>query len=95
MFFMSALNEQQQVWINEAKLASKDRNALSDTSFGIPETRSYPMPDATHVKAAIRMFNHVQPKYERELASNVLKAMKKYGISTDTIGENNKLKKYV
>lgn len=92
---MSALNEQQQVWINEAKLTSKDRKQLSDTTFGIPETRSFPMPDMAHVKAAIRMFNHVQPQYERELASNVLKAMKKYGISTDTIGENNKLKKYV
>ena len=92
---MSALNEQQQVWINEAKLTSKDRKQLSDTTFGIPETRSCPMPDIAHVKAAIRMFSRVQPQYERELASNVLKAMKKYGISTDTIGENNKLKKYV
>ena len=38
-------------------LSEEDRDKLPDSEFGIPETRSYPMPDPEHVKYAIQMFD--------------------------------------
>ena len=74
----------------EDKLTSKER-----TDFGLPRERKYPMPDKAHVLAAIRMFNHVDPYSEKELATNIKKKMKQYGISPDQVGEKNRLKKYL
>jgi hypothetical protein len=34
------------------KLTQTARDALPDSAFGLPETRSYPMPDAAHARAA-------------------------------------------
>ena len=75
---------------DEAKLLTKER-----TDFGIPELKKYPMPDKAHVLAAIRMFNHVDASHEKELAKNILSKMRKYSISTDSIGDSNRLKKYI
>ena len=47
------------------------------TDFGIPSLKKYPMPDPDHVKAAIRMFNHVDEEHEKELANNIIKYIKK------------------
>lgn len=77
------------------EMTSKERNELEDDDFGIPSIRKYPLHDKKHVEQAIKMFNHVEKKYEAELADNVLDAMERYHISTDSIGEKNKLKKYV
>lgn len=76
--------------LNERKLSAKER-----TDFGIPELKKYPMPDKAHVMAAIRMFNHVDPEHEEELARNIIAKMKEYNIPPDVVGENNRLKKYV
>ncbi len=81
--------------IMEKAMTAKERNALSDDDFGIPELRKYPLHDKVHVQQAIRMFNHVEKKYEAELADNILDAMEKYHISTDTVGDKNRLKKYI
>ena len=35
-----------------AKLTAKQRNTLPSSDFGIPATRSYPMPDASHAENA-------------------------------------------
>lgn len=35
-----------------AKLTTKARNSLPKSSFGVPSTRSYPMPDASHAANA-------------------------------------------
>lgn len=35
-----------------AKLHAKERNALPKSSFGLPGSRKYPMPDANHAKNA-------------------------------------------
>lgn len=78
----------------EEKLSSKQRNQIDSNQFGLPSQRRYPMPDKAHVMAAIRMFNHVEPQYEKELAKNIIKKMKQYKISPDTVGENNRLRKY-
>lgn len=78
------------IYLNEAKLKAKER-----TDFGLPELKKYPMPDKAHVLAAIRMFNHVDPQHEAELATNIKKKMQEYNISPDSVGEGNRLKKYL
>ena len=35
-----------------AELSTKERNALSDTAFGLPDKRTYPMPNASHARNA-------------------------------------------
>lgn len=79
----------------EESMSSKERNELDDDDFGIPELRKYPIHDKKHVEQAIKMFNHVEKKYESELADNILDAMERYHISTDVVGDKNRLKKYI
>lgn len=81
--------------INEANLSSSERNSLKDSDFGIPSKRKYPMPDAAHVKAAIRMFNHCDSEDEAELARRIKAKMKKFGVTDVEIGEKNRLSKYI
>lgn len=82
-------------YIEEKAMSSKERNELEDDDFGIPELRKYPINDKKHVEQAIKMFNHVDTKYESELADNLLDAMDKFSISTTTVGKNNRLRKYI
>lgn len=65
--------------------------------YGVPEQKKFPMPDADHVRSAIRFFNYVEPKYEKQLAKAILARMKEYGLSFDdfTVGEENRFSKYV
>lgn len=72
-----------------------NRAQLPDEVFGIPQERKYPMPDKRHTISAIKLFNHVEDKYEEQLAKAVVKNMKKYGIDSSTVGDNNRLKKYL
>ena len=71
------------------------RSELPDSVFGIPEERKYPMPDKRHTLSAIKLFGHVEPKYEEELARNIIKNMKKYNIPESAVGKDNKLRKYI
>lgn len=79
----------------ESKLKSKQRNELDDSEFGIPSQRRFPLNDEAHVRAAIRMFNHVDKEHEAELARNIICKMKEYNIPNDVVGENNRLKNYL
>lgn len=81
--------------ITEAALSSKERKALDDSVFGIPELRKYPLNDKDHVKSAIRFFNKVDNEHEKELAENIINAMDEYGIPYSSVGENNRLYKYI
>ena len=76
----------------EARLPS-DPNR--DPEFGVPEQKKYPLFDRKHVISAIKLFGHVEPKYESHLAHAIIKRMKKYNISFDIVGEDNKLYKYL
>ena len=69
----------------------------NEKKYGIPELKKYPMPDAKHVRSAIKFFNYVEPKYEKELANAILNRMQEYGMSFDnfTVGEDNRFSKYV
>lgn len=73
----------------------KKRSELPDSVFGIPQERKYPMPDEKHTRSAIKLFNHVEPKYEEQLAKAIIKNMKKYGIDGSVVGPNNRLRKYL
>ena len=73
----------------------KKRSELPDNVFGIPQERKYPMPDEKHTRSAIKLFNHVEPKYEEQLAKAVIKNMRKYNIDGSVVGPNNRLRKYL
>ena len=49
------------------------------------------------MRSAIRFFNYVDPKYERELADAILERMKEYNMSFEDfgVGDENKFKKYI
>lgn len=71
------------------------RSELSDDVFGIPQERKYPMPDEKHVRSAIKLFNYVEPKYEKQLAKKIIVNMKKYNIDASMVGDKNRLKQYL
>lgn len=73
----------------EAALPAEDR-----TDFGIPSLKKYPMPDAKHVKLAIKFFNYVDKEHEAELAKNIKKYAKKYGVELEA-GDNNRFSNYI
>ena len=81
--------------INESALTKKKRDNLKTKTFGIPETRSYPMPDKEHVKYAIQQFDRCSPKYCDELAKNIIKFIKKYEMADEiNVGRRNGFYKY-
>ena len=83
-------------YIVEKTLKARNRNALDDSDFGIPSLRKYPIPDKAHVKAAIQRFNHVEKSYEKELADNLITAMKKFNMMNEVkVGNENRFKKYL
>ena len=59
---------------------AKERNSLSDSQFGLPEDRKYPMPDAKHVRSAIKLFGHCEESKKPQLAKRIMKFAKKYGV---------------
>lgn len=68
-----------------------------DKSFGVPQQKKFPLLDADHVRSAIKFFNYVESKYEKQLAKAILRKAKEYGvdISKMSIGDNNRFKKYL
>ena len=68
-----------------------------DRKYGIPEQKKFPMPDKQHVLSAIKFFNYVTPKYEKQLAKAIIARMKEYGMSFDDfgVGEDNRFHKYI
>lgn len=62
--------------------------------YGIPELKKYPMPDREHVKSAIRFFNYVEPRYEKELARNIIQRIKEYHMTDISVGPDNRFGKY-
>ena len=81
----------------DIKPSFKHAVVIDDKKYGIPELKKFPMPDAAHVKSAIKFFNYVTPSHEQQLASAILTRMKEYGISADSInvGDENRFKKYL
>lgn len=67
----------------EHTLTKEQREALPDSAFGIPSQRKFPLivkgdPELTYksVSQAYKMFHYAKPEYKRELAANIVKAIK-------------------
>lgn len=80
--------------VQHSDISNKDDEAKK---YGVPEQEKFPMPDADHVRSAIRFFNYVDKQYEKELAEAILKRMKEYGMSFEDfgVGEENRFRNYI
>lgn len=63
--------------------------------YGVPEQEKYPLYDKKHVISAIRLFGHVEPRFEEKLAKAIIAKMKKYEIPFSMVGKDNKLYNYI
>ncbi|MCD8172617.1 MAG: hypothetical protein LUD76_04020 [Alistipes sp.] len=61
-------------------LSAEQRDKLRSSDFGIPEKREFPMPDATHVRAAEAYFRYASPQEKPMLAHRIMLKAKKYGV---------------
>lgn len=70
---------------------------IKDLKYGIPQLKKFPMPDERYVRSAIKFFNYVPPRYEKQLAAAILRRMKEYGMSFEdfTVGDENRFSKYM
>ena len=83
-------------YMTEKTLKAKDRNALDENEFGIPSLRKYPIHDKAHIKAAVQRFNFVDKAHEKELANNLIKALKKFNMLNEIkVGKGNRFKTYL
>ena len=62
----------------------EERKELNDSDFGLPEERKYPMPDATHVRAAESYFRYATDQQKPELAHNILRKAKEFGVDVES-----------
>ena len=82
-------------YINEEAMTTAQRNRLSDDEFGIPKYRRYPLNDEEHILLAIRFFNRIEEKFEKELASNIIKKVKEHDMADKVhVGNKNRFKPY-
>lgn len=79
---------------SEAELSYSERQNLPSSDFGVPSKRKFPIHDEEHVRAAIRMFNKCDRDEEAELAANIIKRIKKFGMTDIKVSASNQFKKY-
>lgn len=65
-------------------LNTDDRRDLPTEVFGLPQRREYPMPDAAHVRAAEAYFRYCPEDLRPELARNILKFAREYGVDVES-----------
>jgi hypothetical protein len=53
---------------------------MSDSDFGLPDERKFPMPDAAHVRAAESYFHYAPDDEKGLLARNILKKAREFGV---------------
>ena len=88
-------------WMDQDKTLqhSDASNAEDDEDlYGVPELKKFPMPDKKHVKSAIRFFNYIDPKHEKELADAILEKAKEFDLDFGkdiSVGEENRFHKYL
>lgn len=74
---------------------SESKTPYKESDYGLPDKKKYPMPDAKHVRSAIKFFNYVDKEDEAILARNINKKIKKFGIKDQIhVGPNNRFSKY-
>lgn len=65
-------------------LNDAERRELPDSLYGLPERREYPMPDATHVRAAEAYFRYCPEDLKPQLARAILRFAKEYGVNVES-----------
>ena len=66
------------IFLFESSLTASEKKVLSDSEFGLPPKRKYPLTDKNHVIKAIQYFKFCPEGDRKELASNILKAAEKF-----------------
>lgn len=66
------------------KLNAAERRNLKDSDFGLPALREFPMPDATHVRAAEAYFRYASNENKPLLAHRILLKAKKFGVDVES-----------
>lgn len=66
------------------RLDTEERRDLSDSVYGLPERREYPMPDAAHVRAAEAYFRYCPEDLKPQLARAILKFAREYGVNVQS-----------
>lgn len=62
--------------IIENKLSSKERKALPEKYFGLPDEQKYPLNDEDHIRKAIQFFRYCESSKKVVLANNINKRAK-------------------
>lgn len=65
-------------------LTAEEKKELPDCVFGLPERREFPMPDATHVRAAEAYFRYCPENLKHKLAQAILARAKKFGVTVES-----------
>ena len=65
-------------------LNTEERKELPDSMYGLPERREYPMPDATHVRAAEAYFRYCPDELKPKLARAILRFASQYGVDVES-----------
>lgn len=65
--------EDQAKVIQEASLTAKERKALDDCEYGLPDKRKYPLNDEIRIKQAIKFFGYCEAADKATLATNIVK----------------------
>lgn len=76
------------------KLNAEERRNLPASDFGLPGLREFPMPDATHVRAAEAYFRYASEENKPLLAHRILLKAKKFGVDVESDTVRDWAKKY-
>ena len=68
------------------------RLELSNSEFGIPEDRKFPLDNEEHVRSAIKLFGHAEESKKKSLAKKIASKAKQYNID---IPETTQVYKYL
>ena len=61
-------------------LSQEERDKIHKNEFGLPNERKYPLDSEKHVRSAIKFFNYCKEQEEEQLASNIIRAIKKFDM---------------
>lgn len=80
--------------LQEKALTAKEKEAIPNSEYGLPNKKKYPLNDVKHLKSAIRFFNYVSEDDEAELARNIKRRAKELKVPI-RCGDGNRLSKYI
>lgn len=83
------------IFLNEEDLSAADRKKIPSEDYGIPDKRKYPLNDAQHTILAIKFFKFCDSKSKKQLATNIVAAIKKYKLESKVKEMDNTFTKYL